>query len=697
MTTAAPADGREHLRVGLARSGLGWYPATAVGLLAMVDQFQNHALIVLGPEISRSLGMSRSQLAGARLLGTLALVFAALPVARLVQTGARRAVVSLATATGWGLTTMLAAFVAGASGLTTVLVADGASSASVHAVHPSLLADSYPPGLRVRLFSFYRAMDAAGNVLSPLLVAALTAVAGLSWRGVLLVLGAVSLAFTLASSGLRDPGFGRWDEAGGSSPDHDPSTSLRFTETVRRLLLVPTLRRVLVAVGLLGMCLVPLNTYLFFFLDERWNLDPSARGLFLAAMAGAAAASLPLAGPRGERRFARDPASFLQVTAAMTAGALVTLAASVLSPVFVLMVLLQAVSTALSAAAGAFLTATVVALVPARVRPHASALRGIAAVGVGGLTGLLVLSGLDTHVGTAGAIVAVSVVGMVAAAVLATAAGTVGDDLRRLDAAARDEAVAARRAPTARAPLLACRDVCFAYDRAPVLSGLRLEVGDGEVVALLGSNGAGKSTVLRVIAGLGLPGAGSVQWHGSAITYLAPQRRAALGMVHVDAGSVFPPLTVVENLRAFGYGSGRRRAAVEEGVEAAFEALPALAARRHQPASSLSGGERQALALGRVLVASPRLICADEPFSGLAPDAVERTASILRTAHRAGSAILLVDQSVPLALGLATRAYVLDGGRVRFEGSSHEVLARHDLFRTAFVHTPLAEEGANRW
>jgi ABC-type branched-subunit amino acid transport system ATPase component len=235
-------------------------------------------------------------------------------------------------------------------------------------------------------------------------------------------------------------------------------------------------------------------------------------------------------------------------------------------------------------------------------------------------------------------------------------------------------------------PLLGCRRIDFSYGQLQVLFGVDFTVDDGEMVALLGTNGAGKSTLLRVISGLGLPSGGSVHYRGTDITYIGAERRIALGISQVPGGkAVFGPMTVAENLAVYGYTLGRDRAAVSRGMDAAFDAFPRLAERRAQLASTLSGGEQQMLALSKALILGPRLLLIDELSLGLAPIVVGELLAMVRRINETGTSVVLVEQSVNVALSLVQHAYFMEKGEVRFDGPSTLLLRRPDLLRSVFL------------
>ena len=236
-------------------------------------------------------------------------------------------------------------------------------------------------------------------------------------------------------------------------------------------------------------------------------------------------------------------------------------------------------------------------------------------------------------------------------------------------------------------PLLTCTGVDVAYDKVQVLFGVDLEVHDGEIVALLGTNGAGKSTLLKAVSGLVHPVAGRIEFDGRDITNASPQETTAMGIVQVPGGkAVFPTLTVAEHFKAGCWlYANQSPSEIDDRTKKVLDMFPRLQERWNQLAGDLSGGEQQQLALGMAFVARPRLLVIDELSLGLAPVIVERLLDAVRAIHAEGATIILVEQSVNVALTIATRAYFMEKGQVRFEGPTENLLAREDVLRSVFL------------
>jgi branched-chain amino acid transport system ATP-binding protein len=235
--------------------------------------------------------------------------------------------------------------------------------------------------------------------------------------------------------------------------------------------------------------------------------------------------------------------------------------------------------------------------------------------------------------------------------------------------------------------MLSLKAVDAGYDDALTLRGVSLEVERGEIVAMIGANGAGKSTTLRTICGFLRPRKGAIHFDGRTISGLTADRITALGLVHVPEGRrVFAELSVEENLLAAAY-LVRERREVKRRLGEAMEYFPVLERRRRQSAGTLSGGEQQMLAFGRALMTGPKLLLLDEPSLGLAPLMVAEVMRSVRRFRETGVTVLLVEQNANLALQLADRGYVMETGSVRMHGSGAELLANAHVRTSYLGHT----------
>ena len=231
--------------------------------------------------------------------------------------------------------------------------------------------------------------------------------------------------------------------------------------------------------------------------------------------------------------------------------------------------------------------------------------------------------------------------------------------------------------------MLKVNDINVYYGSIHAIKGVSFEVNEGEIVTLIGANGAGKSTVLKTVSGLLHSATGSVEFLGKNISGVAPHKIVKEGLAHVPEGRrIFLQMTVEENLDMGAFTQGSKN--VDEDMARVYEQFPRLKERRKQIAGTLSGGEQQMLAMGRALMSRPKLLMLDEPSMGLAPILVEQIFDIIKLLHKEGTTILLVEQNAQMALSVADRAYVLETGKITLSGTGEELI-RSDEIRRAYL------------
>lgn len=232
--------------------------------------------------------------------------------------------------------------------------------------------------------------------------------------------------------------------------------------------------------------------------------------------------------------------------------------------------------------------------------------------------------------------------------------------------------------------MLEVKDLYVSYGAIEAVRGVSFSLDRGEIVALIGSNGAGKSTILRAISGLERAKAGSIKFEGKEMTKMRAHKIVEQGIAHVPEGRrVFPGLTVLENLK-LGANLVKEKKTIQDGIENVFDIFPRLKEREKQAAGTLSGGEQQMLALGRAMMTGGKLLMLDEPSMGLAPIIVEDIFRIIRKVNESGMSILLIEQNAFLALQTASKAYVLETGRVVIEGEAKSLLT-DERVRSAYL------------
>ena len=232
--------------------------------------------------------------------------------------------------------------------------------------------------------------------------------------------------------------------------------------------------------------------------------------------------------------------------------------------------------------------------------------------------------------------------------------------------------------------MLEVKDLKVSYGMIQAIKGISFEVNQGEVIALIGANGAGKTTILHTVTGLLAPKAGSILFEGQDITKVPAHKIVSMGMAHVPEGRrVFAQLSVYDNLKMGAY-TRKDKNEIEESLEMVYKRFPRLEERKNQMAGTLSGGEQQMLAMGRALMSKPKIILMDEPSMGLSPIFVNEIFNIIQDVSASGTTVLLVEQNAKKALSIADRAYVLETGNIALEGDA-KVLMNDDSIKKAYL------------
>lgn len=684
------------LRATLAAGGVGL--VAVLSALNLLDYAGSAALSVLGPDIQRSLGLSDTGLGVIASLAALTFVVGAIPLGVLGDRY-RRTTLTAACASVAAVATVLTAGVTAVWQLAALRLFTGAGQASILPVNSSLLADAYPVRGRAKVFSLHNLMPSLGYVVGPVLAGTLATLGGGrdGWRLAFVVLGLLSLLAGVAALFLREPMRGRGDlaavlgeeEAERLSADRVAEPPVAFGPAVQRLLSIRTLFFLLVGVGVLGFSLTSIPTYFGLLLERSYGLDALARGYAVAGVEAISLIGVVAGGVIGDRLFRSSPPRAVLFMAASSAAFAVLLPIALHLPGGVAALIVGMGIAKLFLALGLVpVYVFVAAVVPTRLRTLGYALLGIYILVLGGLLGN-VITGLvsDAH-GPRTALVAVSVPAALGAALLTA----YGARFARRDLSLTVEEVREEQAERDRVrgggevPVLQIRNLDVGYGPVQVLFGVDLDVRPGEVLALLGTNGAGKSTLLRAVSGLMTPTRGVIRLDGRTVTFTDAVTRVGLGIVQVPGGkAVFPSLTVAENLLAGAHRYGWDRRRIVARIDAVTELLPVLGERFDQTAGSLSGGEQQMLAVGKALLLEPRLLLIDELSLGLAPVVVADLLAVVERLKANGVTMVLVEQSLNVALAVADRAVFMEKGTVRFSGSAAELLARGDLARAVFL------------
>jgi ABC-type branched-subunit amino acid transport system ATPase component/predicted MFS family arabinose efflux permease len=666
-------------RLAAVTGGASAAPLLVLFAFNLVDEFDRVAFGVLSPEIRDTFDLSDSGIVTvASIAGVTALV-AALPIGVLADRLKRVRLAGVGAA-AWGGFTVLTALAPAVWVLALARIGAGIGRVVNEPVHASLLTDYYKPTSHPRVFAVHRLANPVG-LASALVIGVLATV--WAWQVVFLLLCIPTFLLLPTLLRLREPVRGESVDAvlaakaaaGGSVP---------FGEARRQLFAVRTLRRIWIALPVLGIAVISLSQLISLFFEKAYGYGPTGRGVvtFLSGVGivvglavGQRMATSALRNDRAERLAVYDGLAIV--------GIGVGLVAMVLSPFAWLS---AAFNVVVGVAIGAYQPAyySLVGIVsPARVRAQAYAY-AILYLGGGALLAPL-LADLGESSGYRVALAVLAATLMVGGAVVTTASTSVRRDAAQAAATLATAAELDALAAEDRA-LLTARNVDVAYDGVQVLFGVDIEIREGEILALLGTNGAGKSTLLSAISGLVDPVGGAIFYAGRDITHADAVQTANLGIVQMPGGkATFPTLTVAEHFRLGGWLHDDDPARLAAETEEVLERFPRLRERWDTPAGALSGGEQQQLALGMAFIARPRLLLIDELSLGLAPTVVSTLLEMVRAIHARGTTIVVVEQSVNVALTLAERAYFLEKGTVRFSGPTADLLGRSDVLRSVFL------------
>jgi ABC-type branched-subunit amino acid transport system ATPase component/predicted MFS family arabinose efflux permease len=682
------------LRAGLAAGGI--VMILLLLLVSMIETLDQVALQVLAPDIQRTLDVDKTTLQGLTSFGGVVLVLATLPFAWLADRFVRTRILAWATALWAGFMALTGAVTNSVQMAVTRAGAGFGASARIP-ISPALIADQYPIGVRTRMFAAENLGRPSGLVLGPFLVGAVAGWAGGAegWRWAMVAVAIPALVVALALLFVREPERGRNEQEAilGRLLDSSQDPPVRLSAAAARLRKVKSFRYLILGIGVLGFALVSVPARLSFLFDEVYHFSAYKRGWVLSLTYLPALLVIPLAGRLGDRLFRRDPRNAVRIFGVLVIlyGVFLTVG-SQLSAVEPLIVLV-AVANACQLAAFTQVGPTISAVVPYRMRAQAFALIGFYIFLLGGFFGGLAVAAIADDYGERTALlVVVPPAALIGGALVMSGSRFMKRDISLVVEELLDEQEEQRRisADPENVPVLQVHNLDVSYGPLQVLFDVNLEVKRGEALALLGTNGAGKSTLLRAISGLVLPDRGVVRMNGRTITLTDPEIRVAMGMIQVPGGdALFPAQSVADNLEVWSWlieDPGRRR----ERMDIVLSTFPVVRDRLDRRAGSLSGGEQQMLALSKAVMLEPELLLVDELSLGLAPLVVQQLLGVVEALKAQGLTMVIVEQSVNVALAIADRAIFMERGHVRFEGPAQDLLERGDLLRAVF----LSGEGA---
>ena len=659
-------------------------PLLVLAGLNAADELDRVAFAVLLPEIRDYFGVSLATILTVSSLAAVLPILLAIPVGYLADRWNRTNMAGVGAAL-WGTFSLLTAFATNLFTLGLFRMGSGIGR-TMDPSHLSLIADYYPPDRRPGAFAIHRFGNELGLLIAPVTAGFLASV--FFWQVPFLIFAVPSLGLALyAIVVLKEPVRGGQERRALGLLDGDESVAEDppgWTESWRIAKGVRTLRRIWLALPFLIGSFLGILALLSAYYEEIFDLSSSSRGLLVSFDRGFGIAGLVVGGVIGNRLLTRRPARVVTYTALLGVVPAVSFTIIAISPWLLLSVAASAAASFVVPLLGPTFSALMSVVIPARVRSFAL---GVAALALAPGLFIAPIAGWigDTYGIRAGILMLVPVF-LLGAAILGSASSSVEPDMRAATAAAAAARATQQAREDGRATLLSCHDVDVHYGQVQILFNVDFEVDAGEIVALLGTNGAGKSTLLNAIAGLVTPSNGAISYLGDDITYLPASEHVREGIVMVPGGrGVFPGLTVAENLQLAGWALRGERAEVRAATDRVLEFFPRLAERIDEAAGSLSGGEQQMLALGQAFIARPKLLMIDELSLGLAPAVVEQLLGIVTAIRDGGTTIILVEQSVNVALTVADRAVFMEKGEVRFSGPTAELLGRSDILRSVFL------------
>ena len=687
-----PGVGEEamSLREGLRSAGARTFVILAV--IVTLDNLQSSGLAVLAPNIQSSFHVSTGAITFVAGISGGFLVLGIVPMGWLADRFRRAPII------GWA--TFVFGLMVFATGLATNIFlfflarfGAGISQSSNNSVNGSLLADAYPISLRGRIYAGMGMGAGTAAALSPLLVGLIaTSVGGPNgWRWAFYILAIPILVVAFLAFRLPEPTRGQFekkDVLGEVISDPRPAAP-SLEAAFERILRIRTIKTCLIAFSAIGFGLFTVPVLGNLYLKQQFHLDAFQRGVIGTIGSVGVLVALPLVGRYYDRLYRKNPAR------ALTLIGIVVLPVAILTPIQYFMP--NAVLWAVFSVPVAVLLLTAFSMVgpvltsvaPYRLRGMVGAVGGIYVFFVGATGGAVLAALLDSLIGLRATVLIIIIPStLIGGFFIIRSAHFIRNDLSLVVMELQEELEEHRRQEEdpGSIPVMQLNGIDFSYGHVQVLFGLSLEVQRGEVLALLGTNGAGKSTALRVAAGLETPAHGVVRLNGRDITYTTPEQRNRLGIHLLQGGKgVFAQMSVAENLEMGGFVYRSDRADLRRRIDRVLELFPVLRERRAQRAGSLSGGEQQMLALAIVMLHEPEILMIDELSLGLAPIVVQSLLEVVESLKAAGVTLIIVEQSLNVAAAIAERAVFLEKGRVRFSGPVRDLIERDDLARAVFL------------
>ena len=681
------------LKKGLAMGG-GAATFVVLAILNSLDELQHAAIAVLAPDIRDTFGVSDGTITFIASSSGAFVVLGAIPMGWAADRMRRIPIIGWASIVFAAMVT-LSGMAVNAFSFFWARFGVGIAKANTIPVHSSTIADTYPIGIRGRIGALDKGMGRLIAVISPILVGGIAAIANGpgevdGWRWAYYLLGIPVAMAAIAAFFLKEPQRGRWEKEDvlGESFTEDDPLPVSLDAAFSRLMRIRTVKSVVVGFSALGFGLFTAPVLENLWLEDEFGLESFERGAWATAAGIFTVLSLVYVGPKFDRLWRENPTRTLHMIGALIGFSAVFKPIQWAMPTVPLFIAFSIPTLVMLSTAFAMVGPVMQAIVPYRLRGSGTALITLYIFFIGGTGGGLIsfmfADAWGPRVTTLVLTIPSAVIG---GWIMYRSARHVRKDLSLNVQELFDEQDEQRRtAGDGEVPALQLNNIDFSYGPVQVLFDVAFEVRKGETLALLGTNGAGKSTILRVISGLGIPQRGVVRLGGRTVTYTSPQLRSRLGIQQLPGGNgVFPDMTVHQNLVMGAYIHRSDSDDVARRITSVLELFPDLERRQDQRAGSMSGGQQQMLALARVLLHEPEVLLIDELSLGLAPTVVHDLLELIERLQERGQTIILVEQSLNVALSIADRAIFLEKGQVRFEGSAQELLERDDMARAVFL------------
>jgi ABC-type branched-subunit amino acid transport system ATPase component len=683
-------DAAMSLRQGVSVGGLALLSVLA--LLNAADQLDTGAVGVLAPDIKRSLHTTDGVIAVATVGGTLFMIAGGLVLGRLADNRRRPTIVGVATI-AWGFFALLTSAVTSALGYFVARALTGIGRSNTQVVQGPMLADAYPIGARARVFAAHTIVGRIGGLIAPLAVGGLVTLIGgpSAWRWGFLVIAVPTIVIGVISFFLRDPPRGQFEQQDtiGEVISTDGAPPISLSASYQRIMQIRTFKNSLVAFTAVGLGWVAVPVFVSLYLDDQFHLDAFQRALVITIPGIFAVAVVPFVARRFDALFRKSPPLTLVFIGGLFIPSGLVIAVQMAMPNAWAFASVAAIGGVLLAAQLAMIGPLFAAATPYYLRGQGSAIGMAMVLGIGGFGGAMLGALLTEAVGLRLAIVLIGVpTNIVGGLLMMNGARFLRNDMSMVVEEIRETQAEHQRlqANPDDIPVLQLRNIDFSYGPGQVLFDVHLDVRKGETVALLGTNGAGKSTVLRVVSGLGVPSRGVVRLNGHNVTLCSPETRTKWGIHQLAGGAaIFPPMTARENLNMAGFLYRKDAAQRRDRFERSLAVFPELRMRLGEPAGLLSGGQQQMLGLAMALMHDPEILLIDELSLGLAPVMVESLLTVIDRLKSEGQTMIIVEQSLNIALAVAERAIFMEKGRICFEGPSDQLLARDDLVRAVFL------------